>query len=122
MTRLSAIAICLVGAVIWTGCVSESEARRRQAAAYAQGAAEARAALEERMGKITFDGPVRNAQIEWREGLTLAQAIVEAVYEGAVDPTVIVVIRNNEPNFIEARELVSGVDYELEGGDIVQFR
>ena len=122
MRRLSAIAFCLVGAVLCAGCVSEREAQRRQAAAYSRGIAEARNAMEARMGKITFDGPVRNAQIEWREGLTLAEAIVEAVYTGAVDPGVIVVFRNGEPNFIDARELVSGVDYELESGDVVQFR
>lgn len=122
MRHLSAIAFCLVGVVLCAGCVSEQEARRRQAAAYARGAAEARTAMEARMGKITFDGPVRNPQIEWREGLTLAEAIVEAVYTGTVDPAVIVVFRDNEPNFIDARELVSGVDYELESGDIVQFR
>ena len=121
MRSVFVIALGVIG-VLCAGCVSEREAQRRQAAAYARGVAEARDAMEARMGKITFDGPVRNTQIEWREGLTLAEAIVEAVYIGAVDPTVIVVFRNNEPNYIDARELVRGVDYELESGDVVQFR
>ncbi len=120
------------------GCVSKSTAGIQARAAYLAGQRDAIAqmnqaqqqpqpgtnatALQNLPSNITMIGPVENPVIPWTQDLTLAKAIVTAMYVSAVDPTVIIIRRSNEEIQIDPARLLAGADYPLLPGDIIQFR
>jgi hypothetical protein len=103
------------------GCVSQDDARKQAQAAYQAGFREGQEAAEAKRTQVFFEGPVQRQQIFWHPDLTLAQAIVEAVYTSPKDPKSIVVTRNGTPQLVDPKNLLRGVDFLLEPGDVVDL-
>ena len=108
------------------GCVSKSQAKSQERAAYIRGQQEAVARIQQAQTQgqgpcVTVNGEVRNRVVPWTEGMTLAKAIMAADYCGAADPGQIIVVHSGIARRIELQQLMSGVDVPLQPGDIVQL-
>ena len=69
-----------------------------------------------------MQGPVRNPVVPWTEGLTLAQAIVDADYTGFMNPKLVRVIRNGQIiEEMKGIDLLHHQDVPLETGNIVDI-
>jgi hypothetical protein len=74
-------------------------------------------------GAIYFTGDVRMNSVPWHEGLTLAEAIVQAQYTGRSDPFSISVTRNGTAFRVDVRRLLRGEENPpLEPGDRINVR
>ncbi len=67
-------------------------------------------------------GPVRQPVLEWTETLTLSEALVAAGYQGARDPSLILVHRTGQQIRVDPRRLLQGEDLPLQAGDTVEIR
>ena len=105
------------------GCVSKKEAELKAHEAYMAGQAEAAKQWQsQQLPEVMVQGPVRNHVVPWREGLTLAQAIVEADYTGYMNPILVRVIRNGQMiEEMKGIDLLHHHDVPLEAGDIVDI-
>lgn len=109
-------------AVSVTGCTTKSAAKAAARAAYLEGQQKALGNLvEARRVNIRFIGPVRNPEVVWSNGLTLAQAIAAADYAETRDPNVIIIIRQRERVEVPAHDLLAGKDWPLEPGDTIEI-
>jgi hypothetical protein len=77
---------------------------------------------EARRTSIRVLGSVKNPEIPWAEGLTLAKALVGADYAGRRDPSEIVVTRQREQIRINPKDLLRGANVPLEPGDTVELK
>ena len=126
--------LACAGIVCGAGCVSRKRAQAEARAAYMAGQRDALAGMQRQpqngdftvtpvtpqvAANITIVGPVQNPVVQWRNGLTLAQAILNAVYQSPSDPTQIVIKRSNEEIRVEPAQLLNGVDIPLLPGDVV---
>jgi hypothetical protein len=109
----------LLLALIATGCVSKSEARRREQAAFIAGR---NSVQHELAAGVTVVGPVVHPQVPWVEGLTLAQAIATAHYLDSRDPKTITITRQGEQATVDPKDLVNGTVVPLEPGDVIEIR
>ena len=115
--------VLLVLTVLLGGCVSKSQANARSRAAFAAGQQQGISqSADARRTNIQFIGPVRQFEVPWQDGLTLAQAIVVAGYTEARDPTVIWILRQRERIAVSPRDLLTGKDFPLEPGDTVKMQ
>jgi len=106
----------------FSGCPTRSKARAQAQAAFAAGQQQALAQLRDAQRMIIrVLGNVRNPEIPWTEGLTLAQAIVAAGCYDQRDPREVAVIRRGERIAIEAKVLLRGDDVPLEAGDSIEI-
>jgi hypothetical protein len=112
------LAITFLLAAVLTGCVTKSAAREQARRAYLAGQRDAIA----RSTSVTFFGPVNNPVVPWTDGLTLARAILQAVYNSEKDPTVIIIRRSGEEIQVDPTRLLSGDDFPLKGGDMIELR
>lgn len=71
---------------------------------------------------VQIRGNVKNTSIPWTEGLTVAKAIVAAEYQGAHDPTSVIIVRNGSATEIQAADLLKGQDEPLLPGDLVEIK
>jgi hypothetical protein len=103
------------------GCVSKKEAELKAHDAYMAGQAQATKQWQAQQPPEVFvQGPVRNPVVPWTEGLTLAQAIVDADYTGFMNPVLVRVIRNGQMiEEMKGIDLLHHHDVPLEPGDIV---
>lgn len=128
-------AIVALAMFIGTGCVSKKVAAAQARAAYLAGQRDAMAQMVQSSGSsgtvpqnpgaasnVTFIGPVENPIVPWSNGLTLARAIVTAVYHSQTDPTLIIVKRAHQEIQIEPSRLLNGGDFPLLPDDIIQFQ
>ena len=70
---------------------------------------------------VFFRGMVRNLRVTWREDLTLAQALLEAEYTGALEPMKIRLTRQGQSHTIDVRRLLRGKENPvLEPGDLIE--
>jgi hypothetical protein len=119
--RFLALTLLLLTTVLG-GCTTKSNANARARAAYTAGQQQALAlAAEARRINIRFIGPVRQTEILWQDGLTLAQAIAAAGYADARGPNVIFIIRQRERVAVSPRDLLAGKDLPLEPGDTIEI-
>jgi len=119
--RLIAFTLILLATAL-SGCTTKSKAKANTRAAYAAGQQQALAlTADARRVNIRFLGPVRQTEVLWEEGLTLAQAIAVADYADARSPNTIVIIRQRERVIVSPRDLLAGKDISLEPGDIVEI-
>lgn len=109
----------LVLALAATGCVSKSKADAQARAAYIAGQKAAYESIGAQQTAVVVLGDVQKHQIPWVQGLTLTQALATAVYQGAKDPTEIVVRRNSVQTEISPKDLLNGKDMALQPGDTV---
>ena len=134
--RFILTALAMVAVLASAGCVSKKVAAAQARAAYLAGQRDAMAQIVQQSASgvaepspdlaaitnITFAGPVENPVVPWSNGLTLAKAIVAAVYHSAVDPTMIVIKRAHQEIQIEPSRLLNGGDFPLLPGDVIQFQ
>jgi hypothetical protein len=71
---------------------------------------------------VTVLGPVQNPIVKWKDGLTLGQAIVAAVYTAPTDPRNILIQRSGQQILFDPKRLLRGEDFPLQAGDIVQLQ
>src|SRR5712671_6017552 len=81
-----------------SACITKSKAKAQAREAFIAGQQEAMARMAQQPQKpsVTFIGPVKNPTIPWTHELTLAKAILAAGYIGAVEPSHIMIVRNNQ--------------------------
>ncbi len=113
----------LLLALALTGCVSKSKAKAEARAAFAAGQQQALMRMQQAQNpSVTVHGAVRNPLIPWTEDLTVAKAIVAAVYFGARDPKEIIVVRQGQAFQVDPKQLLNGVDPPLQSGDVMEIR
>jgi len=104
------------------GCASKPDSRRQTEAAFQAGQQQALQQLyEARFPVVTVFGPVRNPKIDCTPDLTLVRAIVAAGYQGIGDPREITLHRGNEETHINPKDLLTGKDWPLQGGDRIEI-
>ena len=113
-------------AVVLAGCVSKSKANAQARAAYVAGQQDAmrrmqQAQVQSQGPSVTVNGDVRNHVVPWTEGMTLAKVLVAADYSGATDPAQILIVHSGVAIRVNPRDVLSGTDYPLQPGDIVQL-
>jgi hypothetical protein len=130
------MALMLVMSLTLTGCISKSKAQAHVRAAYLAGQRDAVAHMNQQQtgdtgggsidvsepSNVTFIGPVENPIVPWTDGLTLARAILTAVYQSQQDPVMILIKRSNEEVQIQPSRLLNGGDFPLRPGDIVELQ
>src|SRR5205814_5028643 len=115
---------CLVAALSFAlaGCTTQAKADARARAAFIAGQQQALAqATSAPRTNIMFIGPVRQREVPWSDGLTLAQAIAAAGYTDARDPKTIFVNRQRVRIPFDPQALLQGKDFPLEPGDTVEI-
>ena len=105
------------------GCTTRSQSQTDAQAAYLAGQrdAYARIAALQRTSVVVI-GPVQNPEVQWTEGLTLAQAILAANCTGHGNPKEIILTRQGETTPIDPKDLLGGHDVPLQPGDIITLR
>lgn len=116
----------LLLAVTLAGCVSKSKAKAQARAAYLAGQQQGmmrmqQAQIQSQGPCVTINGDVRNHVVPWTEGMTLAQAVVAADYYGATEPGQVIIVHNGVATRLDARQLLSGTDFPVQPGDVVQL-
>ncbi len=105
------------------GCVSKKESRFKAREAYVAGQQQAMQQLQRQNNpNIQVNGAVKNSLVPWVEGLTLAQAIAQAVYTERRDPREIFILRKGEAILINPKDLLRGKDEPLQQGDRIEIR
>jgi len=116
---------CLALLLLTAGCVSKATADARARMAYLAGQQAAYAQFQQQQihgPSISFIGPVQNHFVKWTDGLTLGQAIVSAAYMAPNDPRTIVIRRQGAQIPFDPKRLLSGDDFPLAAGDIVELQ
>ena len=112
----------LASFTVFSGCTTRSKANARAREAFVAGQrAGFSQADDARRTNIRVLGPVRQPEIAWTDGLTLARVIAAAGYSDARDPRTIVVIRQREQIPFDPKALLRGDDLPLEPGDTVEI-
>ena len=114
----------LLAALAAGGCVSKKKEQLAARQAYVAGqeqAMQAAAQARQQQGPVVYlQGPVRHPVVEWKEGLTLSQAIVAADYTAFMNPALIRVLRNGQvAGEFKGIDLLHHQDMDLEAGDTV---
>ena len=104
-----------------TGCVSKATADAQAKAAFLAGEKAAYQNMQASQTAIMVLGDVQKHQIPWVAGLTLAQAIATAGYNGAHDPVGIILKRNSVQTEIDPKQLLNGKDVPLQPGDVISI-
>jgi hypothetical protein len=102
------------------GCRTHSPSQADMRAAYMAGQRDAYAAMQRT--NIVVIGQVQNPEVQWTDGLTLAQAIVAANYTGHGNPKEIILTRQRETTPIDPKDLLHGHDVPLQPGDTITLR
>jgi ribose 5-phosphate isomerase RpiB len=113
----AAILILAVGS---GGCATQSHSQADMRAAYMAGQRDAYAAMQHT--NIVVIGQVQTPEVQWTEGLTLAQAVVAANYAGHGNPKEITLTRQGESIPIDPKDLLHGHDVPLQPGDKIVIR
>lgn len=111
----------LLAGLTAVGCVSKSAALRQRQQAFQEGREKAVAEqLLEQQPYVVFRGDVQNPRVPWREGLTLAEALLAAHYTWSWDPHVITLTRDGQVYSINPRHFLRGSENpELQTGDLI---
>jgi hypothetical protein len=105
------------------GCTTRSRARLETEKAFEAGQRQALENTMTRASSITVIGQVRNRNVPWKEGMTLMDAIDQAVYTGFSDPRLIRLTRGQESRDILPKDLLRGTNNPaVEVGDIIELR
>ena len=119
----SGIAALALAVVLAAGCTSNNRAKLDAQKAYMAGQQQAWAQYQQmRPNTVRMVGPVRYPAIDWREDLTLVQAIIEAHYELPGEPRIITLVRGQERVRFTAKQLLGGQDIPVVAGDVVELQ
>ena len=120
MKTLMVLLLVMIAAL--AGCATKSNADARARQAFAAGQQQTFAQINEaRRTSILFIGPVRQREVPWSDGLTLAQAVAAAGYTDARDPRNIFVNRQRIRIPFDPQALLRGKDLLLEPGDTIEI-
>lgn len=111
--------ILILAAAALAGCVTKSQADAQARAAYLAGQKAAYESITSSQMGIVVLGNVQKHQVPWVAGLTLAQALATAVYNGQHDPQDIILKRNSVEMHFDPKQLLNGKDTTLQPGDVV---
>jgi hypothetical protein len=135
--KLHAIPVLLLAlAVPLAGCVTKAKATAQARAAYLQGQQDAFMRMQQSRQDpnsqlpqspevtqiVRIEGSVRNPVLPWRLNLTLAQAILDAGYNGTTDPTEILIVRNGRAMRLDVAQFLAGQDVSLLPGDVIRIK
>ena len=113
--------VSILFAALLCGCVSKSKSQVQALQAYIAGQHDASARRQN--APVTVVGNVRNHSVPWVDGLTLAQGLLAADYNGPWDPRQIAVTRAGETYKINVKAfLAGGEDPPLQPGDIITVK
>ena len=113
--------ICVLGFPFLEGCVTKAKAREQARAAFMAGQQSAMMRMSQpQKPVVTLIGQVQTPTLPWTEGLTLAQAIVNAGYSGK-DPKQIFIVRGGQAVPVDPKQLLNGEDVPLQAGDLIQI-
>jgi hypothetical protein len=118
--QMKFFAVALLFAFASSGCMTRSQSQSDVRAAYLAGQRDAYAAMQRT--SIVVIGQVQNPEVQWTEGLTLAQTIVAANYTGHGNPKEIFLMRQGETTQIDPNDLLHGHDAPLQPGDTITLR
>lgn len=105
------------------GCTSRAKARAEVQRAYAAGRMQAIQQLQQANGpSVTVLGQVQTPLVRWEEGLTLAEAIINANYLPPDEPLSIVILRQGQAIPVDPKRLLRGEDLPVLAGDIIEIR
>ena len=105
-----------------SGCTTKSNARAEARAAYHAGRAAAyQQMLEEEHTSIRVVGQVRNPEFDWKEGMSLMEALIKADWTGIQNPKEIIIIRKHERIPVDMKAFLNGEDVLLEAGDTIEL-
>src|SRR5436190_18092737 len=93
---------------LFCGCVSKSKSQVQAYQAYIAGQRDASARTQN--PTVTVIGDVKNHSVRWVDGLTLAQGLLSAEYQGAWDPRQISVTRAGETYKIKMKAFLAGAE------------
>mgnify|MGYP002630480975 CR=1 FL=1 len=72
---------------------------------------------------VTVNGQVVRRRVDWREGLSLAEALLEAEYTGTTTPVSLRITRGGRPISVTMRRFLSGSQNPiLEPNDVIEVR
>jgi len=112
----------LLLALMASGCTTKSNARIEARAAYNAGRAAAyQQMLEEEHTSIRVVGKVKNPEFEWKEGMSLMEALIKADWTGMQNPKGIIIIRKHGPITVDMKAFLNGDDVLLEAGDTIEL-
>lgn len=121
-SKSSCAIVAVLSVFCLCGCVSKTKAKLNAQQAFIAGQQQAMMTMQQNKTTVQIHGNVKNPVIPWTEGLTMAQAIVAAEYQGAHDPTSVIIVRNGTGTEIKAAELLQGHDEPLQAGDLIEIR
>ena len=121
---VSVMLLLVSAAALIPGCATKSGAKADQQAAFLAGQ---NALLQQQQAQqfptITILGPVHSHTVPWVAGLTLAQAVVTAVYLGSHAPAeIIITAKAGDSATLDGAVLLNGTAVPLEAGDVVEIR
>lgn len=117
----SGIWIMTLALLLGCGCVSKKAAQEQARRAFEAGVQQGRQAAEMNMTHVFLRGPVQKQVIPWHKGLTVAQAIVEAVYTSQQAPMAITIRRKGRNIPVNPTDLLQGVNPPVEAGDLIEL-
>ena len=107
---------------VTAGCTTKANANRQAKLAYLAGQQQAQANMvNARRTSVRVLGNVRNPEIIWEDGLTLARVIADAEYQSSGIPREIVVTRQRERFVVDPNILLRGDDMPVEPGDTIEI-
>ena len=109
----------LILALAAAGCVTRSQADAQAKAAYIAGQQAAYQSMGGAMTDVVVLGNVKQHDVPWVDGLTLARALATATYTGTHDPQIIILKRNTVETQIDPKQLLDGQDVALKPGDVI---
>jgi hypothetical protein len=116
------VALALLLMPWFCSCVTRSQANAQAREAYMSGRNSVLTSLAGEGKVVVIEGPVEHPNVPWVEGLTLAQAIATAQYNGRHNPHAIAITREGESMIINPHDLLSGHTILLQPGDAVMIR
>jgi hypothetical protein len=114
----------LLLAILDSGCVTKTRARLQAEEAFLAGQRQALAQqqAQNQEPQVYFRGQFRNRSIPWVEGMTLAQAILEAQFLANWEPYEIILSRQGAVQRVKTKRMLSGLQNPLlEPGDQIEI-
>lgn len=113
---------CLLAFAL-AGCTTKSKARAQAQSAFIAGKTAAEEHARQAQTMVFVRGDVRNPTVPWKEGMTLADAILAAGWRGLRDPRRVLVTREGQTVPVEMRTLLRGEDnFDLLAGDTLELQ
>ena len=117
---LQALGLVILPALVLPGCATDPRKPTAEQTQFAAGQEDAFAMLQ-RSGiqVVRMMGPFQRPVLQWRHGMTLAQAILEAGYLDPKAPATILIQRGPTAMPVNPNTLLQGEDVSVEAGDAV---